>query len=433
MIIVLLIVTFIISGFSFFLRRDIMNPIFIFNFLWSIILLLFKLQLFNTIEISNTTIGILYCMIISFDFGALVFSYALKNKNRKKENKVRNTILNERLFIILAIISIVVMLIDEIGIIIRLLSGETFEQIMAVSNGKGTVEIVGTFKVILYMFIVHPMSYMVSPVCAIQTLKNKKKKYFFINIIITLLSVVHHGGRNPIFLMIISYLTVYMIGKRQSNIKVKHKLKTKVTIILSVIAFIFLITKISSSRGIDNIWLSFYAYLICCIPLSSIYLESYIGQFVGKTGGMISSNGIMYPLFSIFGFFGIKSPQTYNNAKTVLSLIEDNYVRIGNYTSTGTNCFMPAGVYPYIDGGYIFEIILFFFLGLLICYAYNKCFTNKSDKDLAIYCMCVIGIVFSFIRLVLASYSYTIGLLIIIILLYKPCRNNSIEDKNEII
>ena len=397
MMIVLLLFTSTIAIFSFFMRKDIMNPIFIFNFVWSLIILLFEFQLFRTIEITNTTINILYCMMISFNLGALLYTYG-KKKKKNDNDIVKESVFNEKLFIVLAAIAIVVLLIDEMEIIIKLLSGTTFEQIMAMSNGKGTVDIVGTFKVILYMFIVHPMEYIVSPVCAIQFLKNKKKKYLIINIILTLLTTVHHGGRNSIFLMIIVYIAVYLITKKQSKeiIHRKTKLRTKVIIILSAVVFTLLINKISSSRGIQDIWLSFYAYFICCIPLSSIYLKSYITSFIGHTGGMMSSNGIMYPLFSVLNYIGISSPGFYKNAGSVFSLIENNYVSIGQYTSTGTNYFMMAGAYPYIDGGFLFEFLVFFALGILMCYAYNKCYTNKNEKNIVIYCFCVIGMVFSF-------------------------------------
>ena len=234
MMIVLLLFTSTIAIFSFFIRKDIMNPIFIFNFIWSLIILLFELQLFRTIEITNTTIGILYCMILSFDFGALLYSCIKKSNRKIKSDIVRKFQLRKSVFMVLAIVTIVTLLLDEIEIIKNLLSGLTFKQIMALANGKGTVEIVGSFRVLLYVFIVHPMSYVVSPVCAVQFIKYKNKKYLLINLIITFLNVAHHGGRISIFVLALSYLTVFLFYNKKEKREIKIKQKYKIIILCSI-------------------------------------------------------------------------------------------------------------------------------------------------------------------------------------------------------
>ncbi len=428
MLIGLSIVTITITLCSYLIKKDWLNPIFLFNLVWSIILTLFNMQLFKTIEISNTTIGILYCMIFSFNIGAFIYpSIHKKNKNKELEiEKNKKMILNEKLFLIFVSISVIVMLIDEIWIITNLISGMSFKSIMSITNGKETVQISGAIKVLLYMFIVHPMNYIVSPICAIQVIKNKKKKYLIINVIVALLALAHHGGRISLFLMLVSYLTVYYFKSKQFKKEKKRKisLKNKIILFLGIISFILFFIKVSSSRGINDIWLSFYAYLICCIPLSTIYTGTYIADFIGKTGGMVSFNGITYPIFSFLNYFKIESPNLYDNALKVLQIIENEYVNIGNYNSTGINNYISAGTYAYVDGGFVFEVFLFIILGYFIYKLYNKCCISMSDKYLAIYCLCIIGIVLSFMSLLLTSYSFTIGLLIVSILLFKPIKSN---------
>lgn len=407
-------------------KKDILSPTVIFNIVWSIILILFNLQLFKTVEISDEVIIVFFIMIVFFNIGALLYNL-YKNKHKAKVifkigDKVINTLgdykLRKWIFLIFSSITIFVLLLDEIDIIKNLLSGKNFSYIMQVANGKVTVEIKGTFKVLAYLFIVHPMCYAISPICAVETLVNKKKSYLILNIIIIALAVAHHGGR----IYIISMLVCYLVVAKRNNFDLKSKIKiivSKIKYALIILVSLLIFIAVSDSRGIEDIWLSFYAYLICCIPLSSIYTGSILSNYIATTGGMLSLQGLFYPLFVVLNYVGVQSPTCYLDSFDVLNLIENNYVSIGNYSSTGINYFLPAGMYPYIDGGYILEIIVMLALGYIITFYYHSVKFNTNEKNMASYSLMFLGIVLSFMKLFTQSYGYFLGLFYILMVFYK--------------
>lgn len=423
----LAIITLILLATSLYIeKKDILSPTVIFNIVWSIILILFNLQLFETIKISDEVVLVFFIMIFCFNIGAILYNLY---KNKHKGNvvfKIGERVINapgdyklrKWIFIIFSAITIFVLLIDEIDIIKNLLSGKTFSYIMQVANGKGTVEINGTFKVLAYLFIVHPMCYAISPICAVETLVNKKKSYLLLNIIIIALAVAHHGGR----IYIISMLVCYLVVAKRNNFDIKSKIKKivsklKYALVILISLLIFII--VSDSRGIEDIWLSFYAYLICCIPLSSIYTGSILSNYIATTGGMLSLQGLFYPLFVVLNYVGVKSPKCYLDSFDVLNLIENNYVSIGNYSSTGINYFLPAGMYPYIDGGFFLEIIIMLVLGYVLSAYYRSVKINNNEKNVAAYSIMFLGIVLSFMKLFTQSYGYFLGLFYLLTIFYK--------------
>lgn len=407
--------------------RDWTHPVALLFGIWAFVLLLYNLQVFKILSPTNEIIGVLAVMLGGFligCFGYYLFKMACENGVTKDYNtapkhmgraRAEGCRLREALFFVLCTVAALVMLVDQLHIIQSVLGGASFSDVMRAAEGKGTVEINGTVQVALYMFIVHPMTACVSPICAVEVLTRRagRLKYFAINLIIVILAVFHHGGRNAIIVMCLSYLLAYKLLKKE---RIGIPRKVKIAFILGGAAACVAVFALSSSRGIQDIWLSFYAYFITGIPLGQQYLAA--SHFlVGNTFGFFSLQGITYPLYSALAFFGLQPPEPYDLASTMSSYIEANYLPIGDYSVTGMNTFMPAGAYPYVDGGYIFEFAFMVLYGCVSCHLYQRR-RSVGEKYKSIYVLWAYGLVLSFCRLYFASYSYVVGLILVMFVLF---------------
>lgn len=417
---------------GFAINRRYEHPLCLFNGIWAFILFLYLLQLFETIPLSGTTETIMWIMIICFALGSL--SYTVLNQKRRKKSlregtvsdgEVEKVTLNKPVFWTMCAITIAVLLRDEVEIIIKLLQGYSFLDVMRDAGGKQTVTISGSWNVFLYMFIVHPFSVCVHPICAIEYFADKKQwKYLTVDLIIVALNVAHHGGRNSIIVFAMCYvLTFTMMGKRVRLTKWQKKWIAALLAGMAIMIF-----AISGSRGIEQVWLSFYAYLITAIPLSTIYLEF---PFVASnhTYGFFSFKGIFYPLNTIIEKLGLSFPQAYADSTTIARIIEDNYVRIGDYRATGTNAFLPAGAYFYVDGGVLFEILGMFLYGYVATYLFKRAQVYKDKRSLALYIMFGYALLLSFTRLYFTSYQHMLGLLYLTTFIYSGSRKNNFKKR----
>ena len=398
------------------------NAVVLFNGVWLVIYVLFQLQLFKTITLNEQTIAILMIQTVCFPLGAAA-AMALQKKNRvlrlsgveRPRKRVAAYEIRGAVFWTLCAVTVLILLRDELPIMRMLLQGRSFQQIMWALGGKGTVEISGAVNVLLYLFIVHPMTGCISPICAVEFFSGKDKKrfaYFAVNVLIVMLAVVHHGGRNAMVQFALSYaLCFFIMGKKLHMTK-----RMKRLVVIAAVAVMVLFGVVSSSRGIRQLWLSFYAYLIAALPLSTVYLDS--KAVVPWTLGYTSFKGIAYPMMAVLNFLGLRSPQAYINSVAFKHFIEDHYFRIGDYSATGINSFLPAGLYWYVDGGYVLEIIGMFLYGFALRLVYQRYQRNADKRTLALLIMLRWALILSFMSLWFSSYHYAIGMLLLLFVIY---------------
>ena len=406
------------------------NPLVIFNGLWLFIYMLYFINLFDFfIKLDLSTYIILAVMQIGFTLGGLFGEkIKLKIKNSSESPSLNiNTkwLLREKIFLIISIVAIVLTFMEEISIIIKLLQGVSFHSITAEAEGKTTVTFSGVLQVALHMFFLYPMAYVITPVCAVEIIyrKNKPMIFFIINVLMVTLSVVHHGGRNALFQMLLCYLLVFLISEKGKEIK----LRTKILAVVLVIFSFALIINISESRGISDIGGSFYGYFTCCIPLSNQYLASDVAQR-GQMWGLYSFKGFLGPAFTIMNYLGLSTPKLYLNAQDFAGLIEESYMYIGNNSPHTFNAFIPAGASLYVDGGYPFEFLIMFIYGWISGALFRriKNLDIRNSRNFCLFIFFMIGVVFSFSRFWFSSYHYALAV-IYIILLYHRKRESKLK------
>lgn len=402
------------------------NPLIIFNGLWLIIYIMYWMNLFDFfIELDLSTYVVLAVMQIAFTVGGMIGNRIIikfgSNFPASSLKPKKEWLLREKVFIILSLTAIILTFVEEISIIVKLLQGESFSGIMVDAEGKNTVTISGAFNVSLHMFFLYPMSYVISPVCAIESVyrKNKPVLFFIINVAMTTLSVVHHGGRNALFQMALCYILVFLISEKET----KMKLRSRILLTIGIILGAALVINISESRGIGDIKGSFYGYLTCSIPLSNQFLQSNIVQN-HQMMGMYSFKGFFSPIFTALNFFGFPRPKSLIYALDFANFIEESYMYIGNNTPHRFNAFMSAGASLYADGGYVFEFLVMIIYGWLSGALFRKVkdpFTCNC-RVLCLFIFIMIGIVFSFARFWFSSYHYALAMIYILLLYHN---NNS--------
>lgn len=392
------------------------HPIILFNGLWAILLFFLSINILGYDQINTQVFLVVFIMLIAFPAGAYIGTRVAFNARQGFNRQMSHGFHFRKYFFGgLCSVAIIVMLVDQSQILISLLRGASFQSIMRGAGGKDTVDISGA-QVLFYVFFVYPVQWIVSPVCAMFFMSghSNRFRYLVLNIIVTFLSVAHHGGRISIFLFAISYVICFIIYNKQIYVSKKSKF----FYIACLGCLIFLIYVVSVSRGIENVGKSFYAYFTCSIPLLQHFLEMPIIT-QAHTYGSLSLNGFIYPVMLFLGYFGIQSPSWYIDATNIRFYLEDNYLYLGNYDH-GLNVFIPYGGFPYIDGGYMFELFFMSFLGFIVGYCY-KCMVAQHDPfHTVLYVLLINSLLLSFIRLHFSTYAFAIAFCYIFIMF----RNN---------
>lgn len=404
--------------------RSSTHPIVLFSGTWMVIFFLYMLQLFEIIPLTQQMATILFLMVVCFSAGAVAYQlYGEKLLSifyLKKNGYFKNTCeviysLRTKLFLALCFVAIIVMFKDELSIIQSLMRGSTFKDITHAAGSQKTVEVSGLVQGFLYMFVVYPVRSIVSPVCAVEFFSRKDyKKFVFlaVNVTVTVLNILHHGGRDPLIVMVISYAVAYSLIKNKIIVSQKTRRRFLIVAAFSVVIIIFL----SSSRGIGDIYLSFYAYLICSIPLGQTFL-SHPYVVAHPTFGFSSFLGLK-PLFYILNLFGFSSPDKYTEAMAIKEYMELEYYPIGDYSATSMNSCLPPGAVGYIDGGYIGEIILMCLYGFGSMWLFSKQKINFSKKYMAAYVMCAYRLVTSFGGFPFTTNIYLVGAVYMLTFIY---------------
>lgn len=422
MTIFLFLTAFIIFVLSCYFFKSGTHPAVLFSGVWTVIFFLYALQLFETIPLTRQMANILFLMVVCFSAGSVAYwlygkkllSFFKRKELSEASFKVEYS-LRTKLFLALSFVTIIVMFKDEMSIIEKLLRGASYKDITHDAGGQKTVEIKGLAQGFVYMFAVYPMRTIVSPVCAVEFFSRKdNKKYLFliINAVIVFLNVAHHGGRDPLIVMVASYVVTYSLIRNKITISTAMKKGLLIALLSAASIIMFL----SISRGISDVYLSFYAYLICSIPLGQNFLSD---PFVSShyTFGFSSFLGVK-PLFMILDIFGIQSPEKYLDAMTIREDIIGTYYPIGDYNVTSMNSCISPGAIAYIDGGYIGEVIIMFLYGFVCTWLFSKQKGAFSKKYVAVYVTFAYRLITSFGGFAFTTNIYLVGAVYMLTFIY---------------
>ncbi len=424
-------------------KKKAISPVTIFFALWSVILFLSILNLYNIYKPSNEAYFLIILMLVFFAIGSFIYMFMRKfvklpskicERKIKKESTIKPRF---KLYYVLCSCIILFNIIDIIIIIKELANGNPMWQIRNWSlepygSSNPLLDRRSFLESIFRSVILAPAETIIPPITAycFFDLKNKKQKYALLIISLLVLfssSIAGGGGRLGFIYYIGCFLLAFFIFCKNKKISAdlikKYK---KVMLIFVIIGGIFVIAYTTFRTGIGNFVKQTYTYFALPPTLLSIWLPSI--KSVSHTWGMTSFFGIHSYLFRGLDTVGLDFlvPQIYNEAYSNIlnaEIFKDVGYGIGN-------AFVTPIYYFFIDGGYPFVCIASFVFGCIITGFYEKFEENINIKSFAFYGLIMYGVFVSFMRIQTAIPAYIISFILVLILMKETKEAKKVkEDK----
>lgn len=396
------------------MKKKIVSPNVIFLSLWTFILLLSNLNLYNIIKPSDRAYLLITIMIVFFEIG---YSAILGLRFQIKTNEKKVT-LRKKLFWIFSLLTMLFNVLDIIIVIQQYKKGVPMWQIRNWSlapygSSNPILDRQGFIETVLRNIILTPFDAIIGPIAAYKffTEQDKKEKYSYsiiaiINLILGSMS--SGGGRLGFIVFIGCYVLAFVLSIRNNTINSKKIKKYKRNIVLFCIFGILVITLYTVIRaGAKNILKQIYTYFALPPTLLSIWIPTI--EKTKLTYGFTTLFGVHSYIFRFLEKVGLKTliPNLYY-------ISFDNITNAETFRNAGygvANAFVTPVYYFMLDGGIPAVIIFSFVFGIIVSGISNK--LNKIHvinlREFVIYCLIMYGIFISFIRIQTSIPTYIIS------------------------
>ncbi len=409
----------------------------LFYALWTFILFLSMLNLYNIVKPSDEAYILIIFMLIFFGAGYLLSNYIFKSKTFEKKDKKEYTLKLIPFYILCGLI-ILFNVIDIIMIIIQLTKGTPMWQIRnwslePVGSSNPILDRRSFVENIFRNIILSPFAILIPPIAAYYFFcsKDKKSKYTLLIISIIVLitsSIAGGGGRLGLIYYLMSFILIGIIMHRnkekQNVLKPQNK---KIIMIIFVSAILLMILATIIRTGFGNIIKQIYTYFALPPTLLSVWLPDI--KNMAHTYGLTSFFGVHSYIFRILETIGAKVlvPQIYY--ETFQNILNAEVFQEVGY-GIG-NAFVTPIYYFYIDGGYPFVMLASFFFGFLVAYLFKKFEADINVKSFVIYTLIMYGVLLTFSRIQTSIPSYIIAF-IIACLIFKSRKKVEVKEEKTI-
>lgn len=418
------------------------KPSTVFFAVWTFVLLLSSLNLYNIDKPSDEAYLLIILMLVFFFCGSVIGSL-LKIKipnvftKYKKDKKILYVKPRYIIFFTLSFFKILFSLIDCIIIFREYSNGTPMWQIR-----NWGLQPFGTENPILSRrsfieeafrsIILVPFSDIVPPITAYMFFysNNKKEKYALLanSLIILILSSISGGGGRIGFIYYIGcFLLAFFIFCRDKNTTKKAiKKYIKIMLIFIIIGIIFVLGYTVIRNGIGTFAKEIYTYIALPPTLLSEWLPEL--EESTHTYGFLTTFGIHSYFFRALQFLGLDwlVPQLYNDAYQHI-LNAETFKNVGYGIA---NAFVTPIYYFFIDGGYPFVCIASFIFGYLVIDIHTKIEKNLNLRSFTFYALMIYGIFLSFTRVQTVVPSYIISFIFAWTML-KTAREKKEDKQNE--
>ncbi len=408
---------------SLFLKKNkLINPLSFFCGLWTFILFLSSLRLFDIITPSNKAYFLIITMISFFSIGYILQKFIPKKKKNKEVKEDIDFEPNEKklkLYFFLSYVAIFFTVIDCIVILKGIIDGYPLYEIRRwgmVPYGQGGNPLVdrrSLFEETFRVICLEPFGLLVPAVTsyAFFKFKNRKlaKKIIIVSMTYLFLSNISSGfGRLAIFYFIICFAFGFVLSK--NTITISKKMKRIITI--SLIIGVLSMTLFTVMRSGSNVFKQVYTYFAMPPTLLSMWLRDL--DKVPHTFGFLTFYGILGYFFKGFKIIGLSFlvPEVYDLTYNHI-LGAENFIFAG---FGNANAFVTPVYYFYIDGGITFTILASLFFGFVVSRVYDKIESNLNMKNYILYCVVMYGLFVSFMRVQTCIPGYIISIIIVYLL-----------------
>ena len=431
------------------------NPMILFFGLWSFILFLSMLQLYNIQKPSNEAYFLIILMLVFFFLGSITNLEKVKlkilgvfkktNKTNVEEIEVSNgngvniTKVGKWIFYCLSILLIIFTLIDCVIVVKGLIDGIPMWQIrrwgmeVAGSTNNPLMARRTFLEESFRSIILTPFATLIPPIAAYMLFnsdsKKEKVKFLMISIIVLLLSSIAGGGGRLGFIYYFGcFLLAFLIAIKKNKISDEFKKKYR-RIVFAIFVIGVTIVAVYTVFRTSNFFKQIYTYFALPPTLLSIWLPEI--KEVEHTYGLVSFFGLHSYFFRVLDTIGLDFlvPNIYN--------ISYNHIlnaEIFKNTGYGVgNAFVTPIYYFMIDGGYIFVCIASYLFGFIVSALYNKFEKNINMKSYIIYALIMYGIFLTFIRIQTCIPSYIISFILVYFIFNTKANNFIIKKYKQII
>ena len=352
------------------LEKKIVNPIVIFAGVWTLVIFLSSLRLYNMIEYSEKILRIISEGIIAFVLGAFIMMYGVQKKYKNREKKKYNDFLNIRILNGLILISFIMVFLLSIKVVILLKNGTNYNEIRRLYYSYGNDSLISNEKIYTLFDWFTSMVITISTPAIIVGIINKKinKVLIFEYCIMIILYTFSTSGRSAFFIIAIELILALLLNKEKLNRKIKKISRVFLTIILILIIVMTTIrTKGAKNKEVN----SFYAYLSLSLPYFSKLVE-YIDDQDISTYGFATAYG---PYLIIQKSTKIITGYKFNNAEKLAQIItkpQNYWVRIFENSTDYYNAYATMFYNFYLDFRNIGVIGISFLYGMFVEFIYQK-------------------------------------------------------------
>lgn len=405
-------------------EKKIFNPITIFCGLWCVIIILSSLQLYGLYLAENSTyIAILIGICMYF------VGYYVTRRIKKQKIKVYRNItvkryyeLKYKLMYFMLAFSILFLLKDFMSIILKIGLSFDLSAIQGLMQGDDTVFERSSIETAVRLLIVNPFIWICAPITIVDFWMGKRdKKLIVLTIVLVTLKILTTGGRAMFIQLAFYFVCVFTLANnsRTSNLSKKVKAKAKKNkkiFILCGIAGVGILYILTYSRaGQAAMRTIYYDFAMQPYMLQS-WMEIADAKIIGL--GTASLNGFLTPIdYLLRNTIRVALPQPYGEISELIALTDTKWIWIGN--GVRANAYTSAFWFFYVDGRIWGIAIISCIYGMISQISYRKLKKNMSTKNMAVYCMIIVSVFYTFGRFQFTLSNYALGLVYLILFAYK--------------
>lgn len=413
--------------------RNIVNPITLFCMLWGIIVLCNMFGLFGLYVASSKTISVIFVGVISFALGAAV---KLSHKDYVEPNGYFLVQVKEEykyLYWILFGVTILLLAKDGFDTCQLLLKGYDASIIRGMYYGMSPGEecvyqYVGNGWFVFLRCVATAFATILMD-CGIELFFLEKKNYIYViaSALLAVLNVIISCGRWWFLYFAIGIticFCVYHLNDKGHSINRKLLYLSLFIILTGILILMMSRIRFPDVTNPREFLESLYVYFGGCVPFLDLQLETFSFEKGAHSLGFMGFYGLVqFPFPIIQRVMGFESEAFNNTLDVFTSISAIDYISPTRPYNAFVSCFFA----PYVDGGYVGEILEMLLFGVYSRYAFDLATKKLNIWFITPYLICAVQIIKSVQEYPFESVDSVITLIVVIVCLwynkYVKCNN----------
>lgn len=414
-------------------EKKIVNPITVFCGLWGMITFFSALHLYRMYEPDNKTYYWIAIGVCAFFFGYYITKLATAGnrgvvfrKRKKKQNTYKiDYQLNYKLVYFMLLFCLPFYLKDLMSIINHIGAGNSLSSVQALMQSGDDVFVRSRIESAIRLLIINPFMWICIPITVVDFWVGKRDK-FLITLTLTIMTIriLSTGGRASFIHMAFYFVCVYTMMRNDSisglSERIKNSVRKNKKMFLSVMILgVVVLGLMTYSRAGRGAFRSVY-YDFAMQPMM-LQIWAKISEKNPLGFGMASLDGFLYPIeYFMRNTIHVSLPDYYQDINNLVNLTDTQWQWVGS--GVCANAYVSCFWFFYTDARVLGIAIGSFIYGIFGRCTFGSAQKKLNQKSLAIYCMAVIGIFYTFGRFEFSQMPYTLGFIYLFLFFYRRKR-----------